>query len=307
MNEHFAAVLTRVGRRAMLSFGLLMPTLASHAVAQAGALSKAPAAGAPLTLLGRWRVQRGVVAPWVKDKNYHPDVRSWVGKYFTFDAKRVAGVSPLQCGGAHYEATSMPPDGLFMGGLLKPQKAAAQTLGFKTFPVRGTSLDCDAGVFEFHYADANAVLVAVDNVIWTLDRSPGALADSGSPAMVVQQFLERHFAGEMGFDAASVASKRQFLSDPLQARIAQYFKKPANPNEVPAIDGDPFTDSQEYPTRFSVELPVVEGARMAVSVRMSDAYRTRVIRYILERQGAQWRIADVRYGKGEPTLLESLK
>lgn len=270
---------------------------------------------APLSLLGQWRVQRGTVAPWVKadakdrvnGKPYRPDTKAWLGKRIVFDAKRVVGVNPLQCGGAHYEATKMPADGLFMSGLLAPQKTAALALGFKSFPVSGTSFTCDNGVFEFHYADANAVLVAVDNVIWTLDRSPGALADSASPAMVVQQLLERHFAGDMGFDAKSVASKQALLSDSLRAHIAQYFKKPVKADEVPNIDGDPFTNSQEYPTRFSVGAPIAEGAAMTVPVRFSDAYSTKDVRYVLHRQGAGWRVHDVRYAKGQPTFWESLR
>ena len=36
--------------------------------------------------------------------------------------------------------------------------------------------------------------VAIDNVIWTLDRSPGALAAATTPAGVVQRLLEAHFA-----------------------------------------------------------------------------------------------------------------
>jgi hypothetical protein len=243
----------------------------------------------------------------VKDNAYHPDARAWLGRSIRFDAQRVAGVDPLNCAGARYDATRMPAEGLFMGGLLAPAKSAALALGFKALPVLGTSFSCDKGLFEFHYADANAVLVAVDNVIWTLDRSPGALADTGTPAAVVQQLLERHFAGDMGFDAKSVATKRQFLSDALLARIAQYFKKPSNPNEVPSIDGDPFTDSQEYPTRFSVGTPVAEGALMLVPVRYSDAYSTKQVRFVLVRQGAAWRVNDVRAGKGEPTFWELLK
>jgi hypothetical protein len=247
----------------------LAPLFVTSVGAQATATAPpttAPTATSSWSLIGRWRVQRGTVAPWVKDKGYHPDARAWVGKTIRFDAQRVTGVDPLDCVKAHYEATRMPADGLFMGGLLAPAKPAALALGFKAFPVPGTSFTCDKGLFEFHYADANAVLVAVNNVIWTLDRSPGALADTGTPSAVVQQFLERHFAGDMGFDA-----------------------------------------KQEDATRFSVGMPVAAGALMLVPVRYSDAYRTRQVRFVLERQGPAWRITDVRAGRGEPTLWELLK
>jgi hypothetical protein len=34
-----------------------------------------------------------------------------------------------------------------------------------------------------------------------------------------------------------------WLSAGLRARIARYLAKPSSPDEAPAIDGDPFTDS----------------------------------------------------------------
>ncbi len=285
----------------LLSLVVCLQLASTSASAQRAAPARAP------SLLGTWRVQRGVVAPWVNDPKYHPDTREWLGKTFRIDAKRVSGVAPLDCGAAHYKATRMPPDGLFQGSLPKPQKPAAQALGFKTFPVAGTSLDCDKGVFEFHFADANAVLIAVSNVIWTLDRSPGALAAAGTPSAVVQQLLERHFAGDMGFDAKSIAAKKLYLSDGLYTRIGQYLKRPANPNEAPEIDGDPFTDSQEYPTRFSVGAATADGARMLVPVQFSDGYSSKRVTYVMEKQAAEWRVADIRAGKGERTFWELMK
>ena len=43
----------------------------------------------------------------------------------------------------------------------------------EALPVAGVSLTCDRGIFEYHVADAQSILVALDNVIWTLNRSAG--------------------------------------------------------------------------------------------------------------------------------------
>ena len=65
---------------------------------------------------------------------------------------------------------------------------------------------------EFHVADAMHLLVAIDNVIWTLDRSPGALATASSPEGVVQALLERHFATGLKFDRATTQRLARSLS-----------------------------------------------------------------------------------------------
>ena len=75
------------------------------------------------------------------------------------------------------------------------------------------------------------------------DRSAGAFAPDSAPAGIVQRLLESHFAGDMGFDATTAASKRAWLTDALRTRIARYFAKSRPSDDVPPIDGDPFTDS----------------------------------------------------------------
>ena len=201
----------------------------------------------------------------------------------------------------------MPAEGLFQGGLPAPaKKLAREVLGFARLPVAGISLHCDAGLYEFHQADAQSMLVAVNNVIWTLDRSPAAFAAATSPSGVMQRFLEQHFADDMGFLKPDVMAKRAFFTDSLIRRIDRYFAKPSPKDETPAIDGDPFTDSQEYPTRFSVGAGKVTGDRATVRVRFADGYRVRRVTYLLRSQSGTWRIDDIHYDGGQPTLLALL-
>lgn len=288
----------------MMAPAMDRPTFALHAqtaapkVTKPASNAKPAVAPADTSLFGVWRVSQGVLAPWVPATDKSWDTKRWVGRTILFDAKQVGGPESLKCNDAHYEATNFPADALFQGALKEPAKTAAQSLGIGKFPVRGTSLNCSAGLYEFHRVDANAVLVAVNNVIWTLDRSPGALAAATTPAGVVQRFLETHFAGDMGFDAASVTRKQQFLAASLIAETKKYFAKPASPNEVPDIDGDPFTNSQEYPARFSVGVPTTAGTTASVRVRFSDAYRTQDVTYLLRLGGGTWRVDDVRYASG---------
>lgn len=262
----------------------------------AGAWALAGYAHAETDILGKWRLQRAAVAPWAEEGAAAIE-KKWIGRTVEFRADRVKAPGPLACANARYEATSMPAEGLFQGGLPAPADAAAQTLGLATFPVDGVSLTCDTGIFEFHEA-GEAVLFALDNVIWTLDRSPGADAAAASPAGVVYAFLEAHFNGDMGFDETTVAAKQKWLSHDLKAAIVAYFAKPFPEDEVPPINGDPFTDSQEYPTRFSVGDASVAGRKAEVPVGYADGFAKRSVVFHLVKDGRRWRIDDLAFDHG---------
>lgn len=288
---------TAAGIACTLISGVLL--LGSVATAQTKPASKASSAATankkPDRLIGTWRVTRGVVAPWVTDRKSRPDTTSWLGKTLRFEANKSTGPDVMSCGNARYESTSVPAEGMFQGTLTKNAKAEAMEVGVSKFPIPGTSYTCDTGIFEFHYPDSTSALLAMSNAIWTLDRSAGAMADATSPSGVVQRFLEAHFAGDMGFDKKTVAGKAKFISTSLNTLMTRYFAVPANPNEAPDINGDPFTNSQEYPTRFSVGAATTNAAASTVRVRMSDAGRVQTITYLLKLEDKVWRIDDLKY------------
>ena len=263
-------------------------------MAPQGAAAARRATGDP-SILGGWRIVRGVVAPWVRRAKAVNPHRDWIGRTVTFAPQRVTGPGALRCRNVAYTPTRVPAEGLFQGSLPAPATDAAAALGVVRMPVRGTRLACDGGVFELHRADDATLLVALDDVIYTLDRSPGALAADSSPPGVVQRLLEHHFATGMAFDAEHMRYHEPWLTQRLRAGMARYFAKPADPNEAPAIDGDPFTDSQEHPTRFSVQGATVRGDEATVPVGFSDGRRVRTVRYYLLRERGAWRVEDLYY------------
>ncbi|MEO7361183.1 MAG: DUF3828 domain-containing protein [Gemmatimonadaceae bacterium] len=257
------------------------------------------------SLYGTWRIARGALAPWVHASDKSWNTKSLVGQTVRFESKRVSGPASLRCAGVvNYEATNYAADALFQGALPVPAAKAlnaATDLGFTKLPAKGTSLNCDAGLFEFHQVDATTELVAINNVIWTLDRAPGALAVATSPAGVVQRFLETHFANTMGFDSTTFGAKRKYVSTALAGAVQKYFAKPVRKGEVPDVDGDPFTDTQEYPTRFSVGAATTAARAATVRVKCSDAHVVTAVTYLLAMESGVWRIDDVRYVDG-PTF-----
>jgi len=103
----------------------------------------------------------------------------------------------------------------------------------------------------------------------------------------------------MGFTADAAKARAAWLSPELQKICASYFALPGMPDEVPVIDGDPFTDSQEYPNSFRVGAPRVSGATalMPVSFQWPDG-RKRSVTVELVMNSRRWLIDDIRYSDG---------
>lgn len=116
-----------------------------------------------------------------------------------------------------------------------------------------------------------------------------------TPAVVVQQLFADHFMNDMGFTRATVARKRAWLTPGLNQEIDAYFRRPSVPDQVPVIDGDPFTNTQEYPTAFAVGAATQDAAKATVPVVMTVGPTRRTVQVQLVRQGAAWLVDDLTY------------
>lgn len=280
-----------------LRVGPLLAMFAACAIAPR--LAAAQSSALPSDLAGAWRVSTAVIAPWVTTDSAKVNRTTYLTRVVQIRPTSFAGLAPFACTGARYEPTRMPPEGLFQGGLPAPADKAARVIGFDAGPVRGISLNCATGIFEFHAVDSMHLAVAIDNVIWTLDRSPGALASAASPEGVVHALLERHFAAGFALNRAAVQRLAPYLTPTLVTRINTYLARPTSPNEVPPINGDPFTDSQEYPTRFSVQRATITNTSATLLVRFADGWSSKSLRYRLRRVASGWRVDDIAYNGGQ--------
>lgn len=253
---------------------------------------------------GAWRIAQVAIAPWAKSGAGQGAEPAWAGRSLKFHRASVDGPGVLNCAHAVFKATHYPAEGLFEGNLPAPATVAARTLGIARLPLAGIRVTCDSGVFEFHRDNADTLLLGLDNRVLTLSRAPGALARADAPEGRVQRLLESHFSGDMAFIPASVEAKRRWLSARLARRIAGYFARAVPEAEVPDINGDPFTDSQEYPVRFAVGKAVVAGGVAEVPVHFYAAERDRAVVYRLSREHGEWRLDDLRYASG--TTLNDL-
>ena len=255
-------------------------------------LGAGPAAAAPAgadTWRPRevWRIASGQVAPWAP-----PGTRvdpAFQGREVRFQAARVAAPHPLACDGARYEWIVVDPEGLFEGNLPAPAGAAAVRLGLGNGRIATLRVGCANAGFDFHRTSSGDLLLGLDNVVWTLRPAVPAAA----PAEIVQELLVTHFTHDMGFTRESVAHKRAFLSAALQGRIARYLAAPQSSDEAPEINGDPFTDTQEYPDRFTLGATRTAARRTIVPIHFADGRSTRRVDYVLVREGARWKVDDL--------------
>lgn len=249
---------------------------------------------------GPWRIGEARAAPWARADA--PAGAALRGAEVRFESARVVAPPPIACDGARYEWRFPGPDGLFEGGLPEPRAQAARGLGLTGDRIATLRVTCDNAGFDFHRTARGDLLLGLDNVIWTLQR----IAPPDSATSRVEELLLTHFTHDMGFTSANVVRKQAFLSARLRRRITAWFAASRPADEAPAIDGDPFTDSQEYPDRFTLEESKVDGARAVVRVQFADGHSTRRLDYEMVREDAQWRLDDIIDGRGG-SLMETLR
>ena len=192
-----------------------------------------------------WRIESGRVAPWAQaGTKIDP---AYQEREIRFQDPRVIAPSPLACDGAKYEWIFGGPEGLFEGNLPAPAAQAATRLGLGDGQIATLRVSCTNAGFDFHRTSGGDLLLGLDNVVWTLRP----VRPASIPADVVQELLVTHFTHEMAFTSESIGHKRGFLSVALQARITRYLAARRPPDEVPPIDGDPFTTRSTLPFYFT--------------------------------------------------------
>lgn len=205
------------------------------------------------------------------------------------------GPAPLKCAGANHTFIRMPAEGLFEGNLPAPAEESAKRLGLPEGVIT-QRISCSNGSFDVHRAPDGRAWIGLDNAVLQWDR--GSI--SASPEAIVQMLLIRHMSGNMALSRESVASQREWLSTRIVEQFGGWFTRTAGSNDVPELNGDPYTDSQESPESFELSPASVQGNAAEVTVSFRDAAGARYpVHYLLSRVDGTWRINDVRYRDGE--------
>ena len=125
-----------------------------------------------------------------------------------------------------------------------------------------------------------------------------AADNAQAPRATVQQLFADHFKNDMGFTRDTVARKRNWLTPGLNQEIDTYFRQPFPADEPPPINGDPFTNTQEYPSAFQVGEAVMDAGKANVPVVMTIGPQRRTVRAQVVRQGTGWLVDDLIYEDG---------
>ncbi len=281
-------------RNATRRLGLLWLALATGAVGADLAMAETSARIFTAALPDmEWQIGPPVVAPWADAADVSP-ATGLVNRRVRLSTSGIEAPAPLACGHPHYEYVVSPAEGLFQGLLPPPAEQGARRLGIVQLPVLTLRVTCASGVFDYHLVSEMKALLGLDNAIWPLVRRD----DKTTPEHVVVTLFQSHLTHDMAFTAVSVAQKHAFLTDGLRKAITAYFRRPMPQDAVPPIDGDPFTDTQEYPTRFAPGRASIAGRRALMPIRFGEGATSRVLHVQLLRFGQHWRVDNLRYADG---------
>lgn len=123
-------------------------------------------------------------------------------------------------------------------------------------------------------------------------------ADLAQARSVVAACYKDHLRRRFGYDAASLKAKRRWFTPAVLDLVQKELNKPSKPDEVPYIDGDPFTNSQEPLRNLKVGAAKASGQGIEVALHLGGEGFARDFKVSLVRLGAGWRIDDLTYDDG---------
>jgi hypothetical protein len=123
---------------------------------------------------GKWQLTRAQVAPWWDGKGEEP-VADPTFTTVTFEPSKSSGPPIATCDQPQYSVSLVTPPGLFEGNLADAF-AQARMIGFLDKDITVMNLSCESGgadvSLDFPMLDDNTIMLGLDNVIYTLTRTP---------------------------------------------------------------------------------------------------------------------------------------
>ena len=135
-------------------------------------------------------------------------------------------------------------------------------------------------------------------------------------ATTVKVFYAFHFSHNFDFSERAIKLRHRWLDENLYNLLLAEWKKSnssANQDEIPDLDGDPFTNSQDPPTNFRVGKSTQDEKSASVIVffiwkEKGKVVEERQVEVKLTKSATGWKIANIISGKEEDDdLLRLLK
>lgn len=163
--------MTSLARLHLLAVALALaacsPSTEKPAVAAEATAPKNP-------FFGRWQLIHAQVAPWWDGKGEEP-IADPAFTTVTFEPNKSSGPPIVTCDQPQYSVSLVTPPGLFEGNLADAF-TQARMLGFLDKDITVMSFACESGgadvSLHFPMLDDNTIMLGLDNVIYTLTRTP---------------------------------------------------------------------------------------------------------------------------------------
>jgi hypothetical protein len=148
--------------------------------------------------------------------------------------------------------------------------------------------------------------------------SAGVVSQESGATIAVNAFYRFHLSHNKDFTARNIQLRRRFFTTEFNQALLGELKRQAaytnaHPDEVPDYDGDPLTNSQEYPDSFRVGKQVMDGDRARVTVTLLWSARTsrgkdkRDIVVLAVKAASGWLIDDIINDEGSSVRNEFTK
>jgi|SoimicmetaTmtLMB_FD_contig_41_4565497_length_1376_multi_2_in_0_out_0_2 hypothetical protein len=145
------------------------------------------------------------------------------------------------------------------------------------------------------FADCTAALLFCA----ALPTAP-AIAAPAAPAETPQAFLEAIYrnyrgSGTPGIEISKAAVVRRYFIPALAAAMIKDQAQAARRSEVPALDGDPFVDAQDWDiSNLKIEVKMAGPAKAVGTVSFTNFNEPRSVTLDLVKLAPGWRIADIK-------------
>jgi len=118
--------------------------------------------------------------------------------------------------------------------------------------------------------------------------------DLGNAVRTVRAFYQFHFKHDMGFIEKTIRQKQRWFEPNFYRLLLEEAKRgTASTDEAPDLEGDPFTNSQEYPDTFQVGKAVRSGEQVNVEVIFIWKHEKRKGQVLLVKQNNIWLISNI--------------
>ncbi|MEW6127427.1 MAG: DUF3828 domain-containing protein [Acidobacteriota bacterium] len=129
----------------------------------------------------------------------------------------------------------------------------------------------------------------------------------------VKAFYAYHFAHKFDYSKRGLLQRRKWLDDTLYKLLVAEVSKPTKADEAPEMNGDPFTNSQEYPTTFRIGNTNESAAKATIQVifiwkEQGKVIDERPVDVELVKNKNLWKIANIISGsEPDDNLLQFLQ